>query len=86
MCPHQDRVYTCRFLQNQYTFSIREYTHMEKLFDTYTQANKLACSRSGALTRTVYTLVGSYRTSIPFPFVSTLTWKSFSTPIHKLIN
>jgi len=31
-------------LQEQYTFSIREYTHKEKVFDSRVQAKQFACS------------------------------------------
>ncbi len=39
-----DREYAFRTLQVQHTFSIREYTHKEKVFESPTQANKFACS------------------------------------------
>ena len=40
----RDREYAYRTLQVQYTFSVREYTHTEKVFASRTQAKQLACS------------------------------------------
>ena len=40
----RDREYAFRSLQDQYTFSIRDYTHMEKVFKFLTKATQVAFS------------------------------------------
>lgn len=40
-----DREYAFRTLQVQYTFSVREYTHREKVFSSLTEAKQFASYR-----------------------------------------
>ena len=41
----EDREYAYRTLQVQYTFSIREYTHTEKVSDSSTHMKQFMCYR-----------------------------------------